>query len=191
MNDNKDITSTLNTNDSSKSSGFILPQRLLRHIALFSDADLRIYLFLVGRFSPEHLGKVIITEVEKELSLSAIILRKSLFRLMAFGLIKMAESNQESDIIRVEVLSDSWRSFPENSNHLRSQNRYNDENLARSIAESLNDKERYSIYKLVCETIDKNIIRQALDESLRVPREKIKKSRAALFIHLIRKYAKP
>lgn len=63
------------------------------------------------------------------------------------------------------------------------------EYLARTIAQSLNDPDRISLYLQYCKKYPLALIFRALAEAKSFPQEKIKKSRAALFFYLIKKYA--
>jgi len=61
--------------------------------------------------------------------------------------------------------------------------------LVLEVAEGLGEKHRLPLYRRICRKFDESIIRQALSEVRSIPDEKIKKSRAALFVYLVRKYA--
>lgn len=63
--------------------------------------------------------------------------------------------------------------------------------LANEIANAFNDGKYLSMYRFFCEKYDNEAIRRAFEEAKAVPEEQIKKSRPALFIFLLRKYALP
>ena len=60
--------------------------------------------------------------------------------------------------------------------------------LALEIARAFGDEIRLPFYKQVCSTHNHSHIYRAFKDTLRTPLHKIKKSRRALFIYLIRKY---
>jgi len=61
--------------------------------------------------------------------------------------------------------------------------------LAEEIAESLGDLTNIDRYRRMCRTHDRQIVYRAYREAADMPISKIKKSRTALFIYLLRKYA--
>lgn len=63
------------------------------------------------------------------------------------------------------------------------------EYVARTIAQSLNDPDRLHLYLQYCKKYPLTLIFRALSEAKSFPQENIKKSRAALFFYLIKKYA--
>ena len=63
------------------------------------------------------------------------------------------------------------------------------DHLALVVAEGLGERHRLPLYRRICRKFDESIIRRALAEVQSIPDEKIKKSRAALFIYLVKKYA--
>jgi len=65
------------------------------------------------------------------------------------------------------------------------------EPLAMEIAQSLGDQSNLHLYLFYCRKYPESLLRGVLHEVLEVPHEKIKKNRAALFIHRIKSYEKP
>ena len=63
------------------------------------------------------------------------------------------------------------------------------EHLAFMIAESFNDLSQVKLYNNYCKKYPLNIIYRAFSEAKSFPKEKIKKSRAAIFFYLIKTYA--
>ena len=61
--------------------------------------------------------------------------------------------------------------------------------LALKIARTFNDEKHLPMYRFFIEKYGEKLIRKAFDEVESVPSVKIKKSRTALFIFLLRKYA--
>lgn len=60
--------------------------------------------------------------------------------------------------------------------------------LALEIAASFRDLARLPIYREICSAHDHAFLRRILKETMKTPAYKIKKSRRALFIYLLRKY---
>lgn len=61
--------------------------------------------------------------------------------------------------------------------------------LALEIAVALKDEAHLPLYRLYCQRYEETIIRRALATVQEVPDDKIKKSRPALFIFLMKRYA--
>ncbi len=59
------------------------------------------------------------------------------------------------------------------------------EQFAYLLATTMNDKEAISFYRQVVNTYDESFIRKILNRVMSIPEHKIKKSRGALFTHLI------
>jgi hypothetical protein len=64
------------------------------------------------------------------------------------------------------------------------------EELALEVARALHEEHRLPIYLELCKTHSIEAIRRSLEEVKRVPESKIRKSKAALFTYLLKKYAK-
>ena len=62
--------------------------------------------------------------------------------------------------------------------------------LADSIAEELRDRANLPTYQLLCSEYSEKVIHKAKEHTLAVPPEKVKRSRLALFIYLVKKYAR-
>jgi hypothetical protein len=62
--------------------------------------------------------------------------------------------------------------------------------LARSIAEEFGDLDNLPTYQLHCRKYPEEVIRKAHKHTLSVPPDKVKRSRLALFIYLVKKYAR-
>jgi len=61
--------------------------------------------------------------------------------------------------------------------------------IAQEIAVALNDKPNVSLYEFYAQSYPEPLLRAILANVLRVPEERIKKSRGALFTYLVKKYA--
>ena len=64
-----------------------------------------------------------------------------------------------------------------------------EELLAKDLAEELNDQKNFLLYLYYAKKYPESVIRKALGEVKETPPERIKKSKAALFNYLIKKYA--
>lgn len=62
--------------------------------------------------------------------------------------------------------------------------------LAADLAEKLNDLANLPLYLSYVNKYPERILRKALGEAMEVPAGKIKKTRGALFNHLVQKYGK-
>jgi biotin operon repressor len=65
-----------------------------------------------------------------------------------------------------------------------------EELLASDLADALNDHKSLALYISYARRFSESLLRQTLGEVREIPEEQIRKSRAALFNHLIRKYDK-
>jgi len=65
-----------------------------------------------------------------------------------------------------------------------------DDALARSIAEEFGDLDNLPTYQMHCRKYPEELIRKAHKHTLSVPSDKVKRSRLALFIYLVKKYAR-
>jgi hypothetical protein len=63
------------------------------------------------------------------------------------------------------------------------------EELAREIAGSMGEKHRVELYQRKFRNYDESVIRRAFGEATKVPADRIKKSKSALFLYLLNKYA--
>lgn len=61
--------------------------------------------------------------------------------------------------------------------------------LGQAIAEEFEDTEHLAIYKLYCRNFPESVVKRAFNAALTVPPERVKRSRLALFIYLLKKYA--
>jgi len=61
--------------------------------------------------------------------------------------------------------------------------------LALDLAEELNDRKNLSLYLRCAEKYPESFLRKVLSEVKEIPAERIKKSKAALFCYLVKKYA--
>jgi biotin operon repressor len=62
--------------------------------------------------------------------------------------------------------------------------------LALDLADALNDRKALALYLSYSRRFPESLLRKALGEAKEMPEEQIRKSRAALFNHLVRKYVK-
>ena len=62
--------------------------------------------------------------------------------------------------------------------------------LALKIARAFKEEHKLPLYRVCCENFEEEGIKKAFSEVMAVPDNKIKKSRSALFIYLMKKYAK-
>jgi DNA replication initiation complex subunit (GINS family) len=60
--------------------------------------------------------------------------------------------------------------------------------LAFEIARGLGEEKKLPIYRMVCENRSEKVVRRAFEQATNTPKEKIKKSRSALFFYLLNKY---
>ncbi len=65
----------------------------------------------------------------------------------------------------------------------------NQELLAHTISETFNDQEHLSLYLNCCKKYPLNILYRAYAEAKAVPPERVRKSRAAIFFYLIKRYS--
>jgi biotin operon repressor len=65
-----------------------------------------------------------------------------------------------------------------------------EELLALDLADALNDRKALALYLSYSRRFPESLLRKALGEAKEMPEEQIRKSRAALFNHLVRKYVK-
>ena len=61
--------------------------------------------------------------------------------------------------------------------------------LAVEIAKNFGEENRLFVYEYVFQNISEATIKQAYEEAIKVPDEKIRKTRSALFFFLLNKYA--
>lgn len=64
------------------------------------------------------------------------------------------------------------------------------DHLALEIARAFKEESKLLLYRVLCENFNDQVVKKAFDAVMNVPDEKIKKSRAALFAYLLKKYAK-
>lgn len=64
------------------------------------------------------------------------------------------------------------------------------EELAIAVATELNDTDNLLTYQQYCLRFPEEVIKRALNAALTVPPERVKRSRLALFIYLLKKYAR-
>ena len=70
------------------------------------------------------------------------------------------------------------------SQHLTHQNE-----LANQLAQDLGEPEEIGLYRVLVKRYSEDLIHRALEETLKIPMEKIRKSRGAVFLFLLKKYA--
>lgn len=161
---------------------FEIPGRFVNHLRLFTDLDIRVYLTVLSLLRPELSGSIDMDTLAAKLTVTNLQILRSLLRLMAFGVIRVKSLDKDNMTKILELLPDHV--IPPLSHSDKSQQ-------PEKIAEALGDQSNIELYSLIARTVPSLTIQRALDETLAVPAERIRKSRAALFIHLIRKYAKP
>ena len=64
---------------------------------------------------------------------------------------------------------------------------YKRDEMASKIAEAFEEVKQIKLYKHVCSQHDYGTIKEAFDDTMKVPSGKIKKSRSALFFYLLKK----
>lgn len=69
-------------------------------------------------------------------------------------------------------------------------NHYHDIQLAQEITDALHDSDAYSLYLSYTQKYPEDILRRILERVLSIPKEKIKRTRGALFTYLVTQYAK-
>lgn len=60
------------------------------------------------------------------------------------------------------------------------------EELANEIAKEFREEEQVNLYQHICQQYDDAVVRSAFADAMKVPSEKIKKSRSALFFYLLK-----
>lgn len=181
MNDERRTTSPLPTNSPRQSGPFALPKKFVRHLRLFTDLDVRLYVYLLGSLLPGRSGLVSRRGIAEDLSVTELLANRSLLRLMAFGLIRLS-ADVETDGVQVDLQSDSAGVSPVDSAASR-------DRLASGIASDLGDEGHVPAYESLVETTHPEVIRRALAATMAVPADRIRKSRSAIFFALIKKYA--
>lgn len=161
---------------------FEIPGRFVNHLRLFTDLDIRVYLTVLSLLRPETSGSIDMDTLAAKLAVTKLQILRSLLRLMAFGVVGVRSLDKENKSKVLELLPDHVITPLSHSDNSQQPER---------IAEALADQRNVELYSLITRTVPSITIQRALDETLAVPAERIRKSRAALFIHLIRKYAKP
>jgi hypothetical protein len=96
-------------------------------------------------------------------------------------------NNKITRIINKNVNGDKEISEPKFHKKMKPQTK--EELLALDIAKGLNDFESYRFYLSLARRYPASLLRKLLGEVKETPQNKIKKSRAALFNHLIKHYA--
>ncbi len=61
--------------------------------------------------------------------------------------------------------------------------------LAKEITKSFKEEHRIQLYQYIFQGYEEAIIRKAYEEAKKVPEDRIKKSKSALFFYLLYKYA--
>jgi len=61
--------------------------------------------------------------------------------------------------------------------------------LALEVATALGEPKKIPLYRMVCENRSEEIVRRALTGALSTPKDKVKKTRSAIFFFLLNKYA--
>lgn len=61
--------------------------------------------------------------------------------------------------------------------------------LALEVATALGEPKKIPLYRMVCENRSEEIVRRALTGSLKTPKDKVRKTRSAIFFFLLNKYA--
>ncbi len=64
------------------------------------------------------------------------------------------------------------------------------EELAKEIAITFKDEKNINLYQRVCHEYDESIVHRAFQDTKKVPSDRIKKSRPALFLFLLKKNGK-
>jgi biotin operon repressor len=88
------------------------------------------------------------------------------------------------DIDDLNLLESNFKAFG------RSKPRAREELLAKDLARALKDPQGFPLYLSYAKRYPESLLRKVLGEVREIPDHKIKKSRGALFNHLIQKYAK-
>lgn len=61
--------------------------------------------------------------------------------------------------------------------------------LAYTIADTFSDTDRLSLYLIYCKKYPSHIIQRAYGEARSIPNDRIRKSRAAVFFYLVKRYS--
>ncbi len=253
-------------------NGKYIPERLLKHLTLFSECDLKVYLYLLSKTSlPGQKVNLPLDELAETLGFTRRSIKRSLSKWQGFGLlsIETLKANGRQKEVQLLVpspsqerngqsmsassgISDSkgHKSPPENlpvngngsrsvdksliqsgtseanvqgvsskennkavinspgkeresegeknhatgheaQNNLTFEPKTKGDLLALDIAKAFHDEVHLPMYRHFCATMDESIIRRAFSRVMQTPEQEIKRSRPALFIYLIRKYAYP
>lgn len=228
-----------------------VPKRIIRHLRLFSESDLKTYLGIIDSTDPEtNKAFLTLTSLANLVGLSVRSVNKSVLRLVAFGYIKYYPSHSKERkncfIIysfpekkftqeKLSLSHEKSQTFPKiEANFQLSKAKIKNETinnlvnttetvtginktskgkerdikgeknpkeinfipktredfLACEIAEAFEDRKLLPLLTFYCRKYPEGLIRRALSETKQIPKEKIKKSRIALFIHLLHKYDK-
>jgi|GEM_PF-1668912 len=227
-----------------KAEGRYVPERLLKHLALFSECDLKVYLTLLYKTRlPGEKVPVRLDELAESLAFTRKSIRRSIARWQGFGLLQTDIQQSTASLKFIQLLiptrsieeptktnsdygadpkptgqagaektsieesrnsptklprePEKGRSavespFPvgnSSSNGLRFEPKDRKDLLALDIAKAFQDEHHLPMFRHFCQTLDEQVVRRAFSETLQTPEKDIKKSRTALFIYLIRKYA--
>lgn len=227
-----------------KAEGRYVPERLLKHLALFSECDLKVYLTLLYKTRlPGEKVPVRLDELAESLGFTRKSIKRSIARWQGFGLLQtdIQQSTPGLKLIQLLIptrsveehsrlnshsggdakttgqarvektsIADSGKSpaelprepeksplavesqFPvgnSTSNTVRFEPKDRKDLLALDIAKAFQDENHLPMFRHFCQTLDEQVVRRAFSETLQTPEKDIKKSRTALFIYLIRKYA--
>lgn len=179
-----------------------LPENFLAYLPVLSDTEIKLYLCLMDkqRFT-NNLISLRTYALSKELGITVATIHRALRRLESLKLVQRLPQKAQLWQTRVQICRPAQPSAraPHDSKKGKSIERLEAplpdtdiqrDLLVRDIEATLLDHSHTSLFRTLCWTHSESIIRRALSETRQTPDSKIKRSKIALFLYLIRKYAK-
>lgn len=80
-------------------------------------------------------------------------------------------------------------SSQDNSQPLKFKPASDTDKLALEVATALGETTKIPLYRMVCENRSEEIVRRALTGAMKTPKDKVRKTRSAIFFFLLNKYA--
>jgi hypothetical protein len=178
-----------------------------KHYRLMKQA-VWLYLYLIG-FSNIKTGKLTarLSDIAKDMGIREETLRSWLGHLrkgnyiavekqgdqLLFKITKWKNISSKLEIdkwLQTNIQKSKGRRSANDDDPKPEQKVSNTSKLARQIAKDLDSHEGLAYFEKLCSNYPQKIILQSLKEAKAIPAEKIKKSRSALFVYLVKKYAK-
>jgi DNA-binding transcriptional ArsR family regulator len=142
-----------------------------------------LYLYLALSVNP-HTGKLLskLDFISSQMGISKETLQTWLGHLKKWGYVS-TQRQGESILFKLS----RWRE--PNKPTPKQETKSEENSLASEIAETFEDKENIGYYQWICENYPENSVKRAFLEVKKMPNNKIKKSRGALFTYLVKKYS--